>query len=70
MCRVHAVDNLFVAGSSTFTTGSYINPTLTAVALALRIADTIKTSHASPMGEVRTRPGQREAERPYDLALT
>ncbi len=70
MCRVHEVDNLFVAGSSTFTTGSYVNPTLTAVALALRIADTIKARHASPMGEVRTRPDRREAARPRDLALT
>ncbi len=70
MCRVHEVDNLFVAGSSTFTTGSYVNPTLTAVALALRIADTIKARHVSPVGEVRTRPEQREAARPRDLALT
>ena len=70
MCRVHEVDNLFVAGSSTFTTGSYVNPTLTAVALALRVADTIKARHVSPVGEVRTRPEQREAARPRDLALT
>ena len=70
MCRVHEVDNLFVAGSSTFTTGSYVNPTLTAVALALRIADTIKARHSAPMGEARTTPNQREVARPRDLALT
>ena len=37
-CRVHGTDNLFVAGSSTFTTGlGYSNPTLTIVALGLRL---------------------------------
>jgi choline dehydrogenase-like flavoprotein len=37
-CRVHGVDNLFVAGSATFPTSSQANPTLTVVALALRLA--------------------------------
>lgn len=38
-CRVHSVDNLYIAGSSVFTTGGYVNPTFTIVALALRLAD-------------------------------
>jgi choline dehydrogenase-like flavoprotein len=40
-CRVHGIENLFVAGSSVFPTGGYVNPTLTIVALALRLADHI-----------------------------
>jgi len=41
-CRVHAAANLYVAGSSVFPTGGTFNPTLTIVALALRLADHIK----------------------------
>ncbi len=38
-CRVHGVDNLFVASSSVFPTGGWANPTMTIVALAFRLAD-------------------------------
>jgi len=40
-CRVHSVENLFVAGSSVFPTYGASNPTLTIVALALRLADKV-----------------------------
>ncbi|MGI9493407.1 MAG: FAD-dependent oxidoreductase [Geminicoccaceae bacterium] len=38
-CRIFSTANLYVAGSSVFTTGGAANPTLTIVALALRLAD-------------------------------
>ena len=38
-CRVHGLDNLWVAGGSVFPTGGAVNPTLMIVALALRLAD-------------------------------
>lgn len=41
-CKVHGVSNLFVAGSSVFTTGGYANPTLTIIALGIRLADHLK----------------------------
>jgi choline dehydrogenase-like flavoprotein len=41
-CRVHGIDNLYVAGSSIFPTGGPVNPTLSIVALTLRLADHLK----------------------------
>ncbi len=40
--KVHAVENLYVAGSSIFPTGGHVPPTLTIVALAIRMADHIR----------------------------
>jgi choline dehydrogenase-like flavoprotein len=37
-CRIHGVDNLYVAGGAVFPTSSQANPTLTIVALAARLA--------------------------------
>lgn len=37
-CRVHGVDNLFVAGSAVFATSGIANPTMNLVALTLRLA--------------------------------
>lgn len=41
-CRVHDMANLFVAGSSVFPTAGQANPTLPAVALALRLGDHLR----------------------------
>jgi choline dehydrogenase-like flavoprotein len=43
-CRVHGVDTIFVAGSSVFPTTGHANPTLMIIALAIRLADRLKTS--------------------------
>jgi choline dehydrogenase-like flavoprotein len=48
-CKVHGIDNLFVASSATFPTASFANPTLTIVALAIRLADHLKTRTARPV---------------------
>lgn len=37
-CRVHGTHNVYVAGSSVFPTGGHSAPTLTIVALAVRLA--------------------------------
>jgi choline dehydrogenase-like flavoprotein len=41
-CRVHGSSSVYVAGSSVLPTGGYANPTLTVVALAIRLADELK----------------------------
>ncbi|HEX4273433.1 MAG TPA: GMC family oxidoreductase [Rhizomicrobium sp.] len=41
-CKVHGVDNLFVAGSSVFPSYSASNPTLNLIALTLRLGDHLK----------------------------
>ncbi len=46
-CRVHSMENLFIAGESCFTTGGAVNPTLTVVALSLRLSDHIKEKMTS-----------------------
>lgn len=38
-CKVFGTQNLYVAGAAVFPSGSFANPTLTAIALALRLSD-------------------------------
>ena len=47
-CRVHGVDNLYVASAATFPTSSQANPTLTVVALSLRLAQRLKNALSAP----------------------
>ena len=41
-CKVHGISNFYIAGSSVFPTGGSDMPTMTIVALALRLADHLK----------------------------
>ena len=41
-CRVHGMSNLYIAGSSVFPTSGIANPTLTIIALAMRLSDILK----------------------------
>jgi choline dehydrogenase-like flavoprotein len=54
-CRVHGIGNLFVAGSSVFPTGGWANPTLTILALALRLGDHLTRS-------IQSLPSTRSSE--------
>jgi choline dehydrogenase-like flavoprotein len=58
-CQVHGISNLFMAGSSVFPTGGYANPTLTIIALALRLADHVKeqmSNQVEQMDQLETPP--------------
>ncbi len=44
-CKVHGINNLFIAGSSIFPTGGHVNPTFSIVAFSLRLADHLKEVH-------------------------
>jgi choline dehydrogenase-like flavoprotein len=48
-CRMHGLENLYVAGSSVFPRCGYANPTLTITALSLRLADHLRHQ----LGEAR-----------------
>lgn len=49
-CRVHEVENLWIAGSSVFSTSGAANPTLTLIALVLRLASHLE-SHSESQPE-------------------
>jgi len=45
-CKVHGIGNLYVAGSAAFCTSGVANPTLTLIALSLRLSDHLKEKMA------------------------
>jgi choline dehydrogenase-like flavoprotein len=46
-CRVHGIENLYIASSAVFPTGGFATPTLTIVALAIRVSDTLRADLAA-----------------------
>ena len=41
-CQIHGIENLYVAGSACYATSGAPNPTLTLVALSLRLSDYVR----------------------------
>ena len=41
-CKVHGIKNLYVCGSSIFPTFGFANPTITIIALSIRLSKHIK----------------------------
>ena len=48
-CKIHGISNLFVAGAACYPTSGAPNPTLTLVALSLRLSDFIKEKMQLPL---------------------
>lgn len=61
--RVFGVSNLYMAGSSVFATGGHANPTLTIIALTLRLADHLKSRLAALDGAGSEAPDRTAAFR-------
>ena len=68
-CRVHGVDNLWVAGSAVFPTSGQANPTLTIVALALRLAARLATARPAASAQAATRPSAFSQAEPPAMSL-
>ena len=43
-CKVHGIANLYIGGAAVYPTAGAVNPTLTLVAVSLRLADHLKTA--------------------------
>jgi choline dehydrogenase-like flavoprotein len=58
--RVHTVDNLYVAGGSVFPTSGCANPTMTIVALSIRLAEHLRATSPHPVDRAEAiRPPKR-----------
>jgi choline dehydrogenase-like flavoprotein len=55
-CRTHDVSNLFVVDASFFPSSAAVNPSLTIIAQALRVADHIKAEEWGLRTEGEPRP--------------
>ena len=67
-CRLHELDNVYVADSSFFVSSTAVNPTLTIIANALRVAETVAGRlGASTLAEPVVRPRVPEQGTPVVL---
>lgn len=57
-CQVHGVGNLYIAGSSVFPTSSSNHPTMTLVALALRLSDRLIGEFKNGVHDSKVETGQ------------
>lgn len=60
-CRVHGIENLYISGSSVFPTAGGNFPTITIVALALRLADLIVNEFRRPNALATSGPARDRA---------
>jgi choline dehydrogenase-like flavoprotein len=68
-CRLHDVDNVYVTDSSFFVSSTAVNPTLTIIANALRVADRIQDRLGLGAALPMLRTGSRSSRGPVDLPL-
>ncbi len=66
-CRLHGVSNLYIAGGAVFPTSSQANPTLTIVALALRLGAHLKALEDGERAPRITSEGERSHRTPRSL---
>ena len=67
-CKVFGMQNLYIAGSAVFATGSYANPTLTNLALSVRIADIVKKELIGISYPVKDSVNLKPSASPVNLA--
>lgn len=52
-CKIHGIENCYVASSAVFPSGGYANPTMTVLALSMRLADRLKLQAADVPDSVK-----------------